>query len=256
MRNLTVPGLFEDVSFDLFGGEVLGLVGLQGSGTSDVLRTLFGKYPHLTGTIEAHGKPVHFRSSLDAIRHGFAYVPANRQAEGLFSTMSVRDNGGMLLVRQLAGKLGLVSLNALGAKMRGAVQRFGIRTSSIGAPVTSLSGGNQQKVVIARSLSTQPLIVLLDDPTRGIDVGAKAEVHQILNQLTAEGCGVILVSSELPEVLAMSDRVFVMYRGRVRGELSHEAADHELVMTLATGADTAGEITIAAGAIEEIPSPV
>ncbi|MBK8049886.1 MAG: sugar ABC transporter ATP-binding protein [Anaerolineales bacterium] len=246
VRNLAAQGLFSDVSFDLFGGEVLGLVGLQGSGTSDVLRSLFGKTPVSSGEIEVNGKPAHFRSSLDAIASGIAYVPANRQAEGLFSTLSVRDNGALLLVRRLARALGLVPLHELDRQMRAAVQRFSIRTSSISASIGSLSGGNQQKVVIARSLSTGPLIVLLDDPTRGIDVGAKAEIHHILNELTAAGCGVILVSSELPEVLAMSDRVITMYRGRVRGELGREQIDHEVVMRMATGAD---------GAVGASPAP-
>lgn len=239
VRNLAVPRLFQDVSFDLFGGEVLGLVGLQGSGTSDVLRTLFGKHPNASGEVRVRGNLVRFRDSSDAIKLGIAYVPADRQAEGLYSVMSVRDNGGMLLIRRLANKLGWVSLRRLEEKIAEAVQQFSIRTSSINAPVNSLSGGNQQKVVIARSLSTAPRIVLLDDPTRGIDVGAKAEVHQILNQLTADGCGVILVSSELPEALAMSDRVITMYRGRMRGELPHGQIDHEVVMAMATGADTA-----------------
>jgi ABC-type sugar transport system ATPase subunit len=236
---LSVPKLFEGVSFDLHGGEVLGLVGLQGSGTSDVLRALFGKHRNVTGEFLVRGKPVHFQSSLDAIEQGIAYVPANRQTEGLFASMSVRDNGGMLLVRRLAAKLGWISLRKLDGRMRRAVQDFSIRTASTAAPIDSLSGGNQQKVVIARALSTEPLIVLLDDPTRGVDVGAKAEVHQILNELTAQGCGVILVSSELPEALAMSDRVITMYRGRVRGELARSQIDHEVVMRMATGADAA-----------------
>ena len=239
VRNLTVPGKFADVSFDLYGGEVLGLVGLQGSGTSDVLRGIFGHYRHLAGDVAIRGEKVRFNSTLDAISKGVAYVPADRQAEGLFPVMSVRDNGGILLLRRLANLLGWIPIRALAQRIQAAVQDFSIRTPSINSLVSSLSGGNQQKVVIARSLSTKPLIVLLDDPTRGIDVGAKAEVHHILNQLTAQGCGVILVSSELPEVMAMSDRVIVMYRGQMRAVLSHQEADHELVMGMATGADVA-----------------
>jgi ABC-type sugar transport system ATPase subunit len=118
-----------------------------------------------------------------------------------------------------------------------AVEMLNIKVGSIEDLVSSLSGGNQQKVVIARSLSTEPLIILLDDPTRGIDVGAKSEIHQILNKLTASGCGVVMVSSELPEVLAMSDRLIVMYKGRIRAELGNDEVDHERVMSLATGVD-------------------
>lgn len=238
VKHLTVPGLFADVSFDLFGGEVLGLVGLQGSGASEVPRAIFGHYRHVSGEIRLQGQPVNFKSSLDAIKHGIAYVPADRQIEGLYPHLSVRDNGGLLLLRKISTGLGWISLRQLAQKMTEKVETFGIRTSSINAPITSLSGGNQQKVVIARTLSIEPLIVLLDDPTRGIDVGAKAEVHHILNRLTAQGCGVILVSSELPEVLAMSDRVMVMYRGQVRAVLTQAEIDHEIVMGLATGADT------------------
>jgi rhamnose transport system ATP-binding protein len=236
---LSSPGAFENVSFELRGGEVLGLVGLQGSGTSEVLRALYGKHAGLKGELYVRGERVEYSDSLAAIAKGIAYVPANRQLEGLYSTMTVRDNGGLLLVRRLANALGLLNLGTIEKAMNDAVDRFSIRTSSLAASIQSLSGGNQQKVVIARALSTEPLIVLLDDPTRGIDVGAKAEVHHILNQLTAQGCGVVLVSSELPEVLAMSDRVLVMYRGRVRGELAHADADHQTVMSLATGADAA-----------------
>lgn len=238
-KNLTVPGLFEDVSFELFGGEVLGLVGLQGSGTSEVLRAIFGHYPHLLGELKIKGIAVKFKSSLEAIKHGIAYVPADRQIEGLYPHMSVRDNGGLLLLRLMAKGPGWISLKQLSQRMTAKIKQFNIRTASVNAPITSLSGGNQQKVVIARTLSTDPLIVLLDDPTRGIDVGAKSEVHQILNQLTAQGCGVILVSSELPEVMAMSDRVIAMYRGQVRATLNHTEANHEVVMGLATGADVA-----------------
>jgi len=239
VRNLTIPDACADVSFDLHPGEVLGLVGLQGSGTSDVIRALFGQAPELSGEIRIRGEQVRLTSSLDAIKRGIAYVPADRQIEGLFSVMSVRDNAGLLRLPSLSKLFGWIPGGSLNQLVTDAVNRFSIRTESINTLVSGLSGGNQQKVVIARSLSTSPLIILLDDPTRGVDVGAKSEVHHILNQLTAQGCGVILLSSELPEVLAMSDRVLVMYKGRIRAELSHEETkDHQYVMGLATGADT------------------
>jgi ABC-type sugar transport system ATPase subunit len=238
VRGLCAPGRFEDVTFDLHGGEVLGLVGLQGSGTSDVLRALYGQFQASGGEIRLRGKPVRFRSSDHAISEGVAYVPASRQAEAIFHAMSVRDNSGFLRLRQLAGKVtGWVPARRLESAVGRDVQDFAIRTASIHSSIGSLSGGNQQKVVIARALSTEPQVVLLDDPTRGIDVGAKAEVHHILNRLTGEGKGVILVSSELPEVLAMSDRVIVMYRGQVRGQIEREHVNNEEIMSLATGAD-------------------
>ena len=240
VRQLTVPGAFENVSFDLFGGEVLGLVGLQGSGTSQVMRALFGQYGDISGEIVVREKKLQPRSSLEAIACGIAYVPGDRQAEGLFTAMSVVDNTGMLNLTRLAKAFGWVPSQALQKLFLAAAEKFDIKAGSIEAVVSSLSGGNQQKVVIARSLSTEPLVILLDDPTRGIDVGAKSEIHQILNQLTARGCGVIMVSSELPEVLAMSDRLIVMYKGQMRAELEHDEVDHELVMRLATGADNVG----------------
>jgi ABC-type sugar transport system ATPase subunit len=238
VRGLSVPGAFEDVSFDLHGGEVLGLVGLQGSGTSEVLRALAGQYPQMTGEITLQGELIRPASAVEAIRRRIAYVPADRQGEGLFASMSVRENAGLLLLSRLAAVLGWVPNRSLDEAVREMVQRFQIRAASLAAPVSSLSGGNQQKVVIARSLSVGPLVILLDDPTRGIDVGAKAEVHQILNGMTRQGRGVLLVSSELPEVLAMSDRVLAMYGGRVVAELPH-GADHEAVMHLITGVDAA-----------------
>ena len=171
-----------DVSFDLHGGEVLGLVGLQGSGTSEVLRALAGQFPHVTRRDLLQGEPIRPASAAEAIRRRIAYVPADRQGEGLFAPMSVRENAGLLLLSRLAAALGWVPNRSLDEAVREMVHRFQIRTASLIAPVSSLSGGNQQKVVIARSLSQGPLVILLDDPTRGIDVGAKAEVHQILER--------------------------------------------------------------------------
>jgi len=235
VRGLTVPRLFENVSFDLFGGEVLGLVGLHGSGASQVMRALFGLYGPTSGDVLIRGERIQPASSHDAIAHRIAYVPGDRQMEGLFAAMSVVDNAGMLSLGRLANAFGWISSRSLMKLFRSAAATFNIKAPMCDDVVASLSGGNQQKVVIARSLSTEPLVILLDDPTRGIDVGAKAEVHQILNQLTARGCGVIMASSELPEVLAMSDRIIVMYKGNIRAELGREQVDPEFVMSLATG---------------------
>lgn len=234
VRGLESPGRFAAVSFDLRRGEVLGLVGLQGSGTSEVLRALAGHDPNVVGEVRLAGKLIRPASPAAAIRQRIAYVPADRQGEGLFAPMSVRENAGLLLLRRMAAALGWVPKNRLDGAARGMVERFQIRTASLGSPISSLSGGNQQKVVIARALSTEPLVILLDDPTRGVDVGAKSEVHQLLNGLTGQGRAVLLVSSELPEVLAMSDRVLAMYGGRVVAELPR-GADHETVLSLMTG---------------------
>jgi ABC-type sugar transport system ATPase subunit len=235
VHNLTVPDVFEGVSFELHGGEILGLVGLQGAGTSEIMRALFGRYPQVRGEVWVRGERVHIKDSLEAIRRGIAYVPADRQAEGLFRTLSVRDNAGLLTLPEIGGALGWIGKRALVNKALKAVREFGIKTASIDAAITSLSGGNQQKVVIAKSLSVDPFIILLDDPTRGIDVGAKSEIHHILNRLTAQGSAIMMVSSELPEVLAMSDRVLVMYKGKMRAILHKDEIDRDYVMSMATG---------------------
>jgi len=159
----------------------------------------------------------------------------------------VRDNVSILALPAIASALGWISRRRLTKQADRAVREFAIKTASIDSLITSLSGGNQQKVVISKSLSTDPLVILLDDPTRGIDVGAKSEIHRILNRLTAQGCGVLLVSSELQELLAMSDRVIVMYRGLIRALLTQADADRDYVMALATGVHTpvaAGETAV------------
>jgi ABC-type sugar transport system ATPase subunit len=239
VRGLTARGLFEDISFNLHGGEVLGLVGLQGSGSSAVLRAIFGQIGGVGGDILVRGRRARLTTSLDAISAGIAYVPGDRQTEGLFPSLSIVENASLVKLPHFANAIGWIPSASLRNFFKDVVSRFSIKAGSGADLVTSLSGGNQQKVVIARSLSVAPLIVLLDDPTRGIDVGAKAEVHHVLNRLTAQGCGVILASSELQETLAMSDRVLVMYRGRVRAELARSEAEQEKVMTIATGADLA-----------------
>jgi len=236
VRNLRQEGKFENVSFDLHPGEVLGLVGLQGSGASEIMRALFGSGEnHLHGDVMVNGNAVSIRSPLDAIKQGIAYIPADRQGEGLFSVMSVRDNSGMLILERIARFLGWVPGRALNQQASSAVEAFNIRTPSIHNLISSLSGGNQQKVVVSKALSTKPLVILMDDPTRGVDVGAKAEIHHILNQITAQGNAIIMASSELPEVLAMSDRVIVMYKGEMKATLHHSEADRDYVMSLATG---------------------
>jgi ribose transport system ATP-binding protein len=218
---------------------VLGLVGLFGSGVSAVLGALYGRFPDARGEIRIAGTQSRLDRPGRAIQEKIAYVPADRQAEGLFAEMNVAENAGMLLLRRIARIMGWVPSKLLSERVQRMIRDFRIRTSSPRSPVSSLSGGNQQKVVIARSLSTNPRLILLDDPTRGIDVGAKAEVHQLLNDLTKQGCGVLLVSSELNEVLAMSDRIIVMYRGQAHVTMDWHAVDHEKVMELASGVGAA-----------------
>jgi rhamnose transport system ATP-binding protein len=239
VRGLTARGLFADISFDLHGGEVLGLVGLQGAGSSEVMRALYGVFGAPDGDVRVRGERVRIKSPLDAIACGIGYVPGDRQAEGLSPALSIAENASLLRLPGLANALGWIAGGSLERLFAEAAKRFSIKASAGDDPISSLSGGNQQKVVIARTLSMDPSIVLLDDPTRGIDVGAKAEIHRVLNRLTTQGRGVILASSELQEALAMSDRVIVMYKGRMREELSRADAEQERVMRIATGADLA-----------------
>ena len=182
VRNLSVRDAFEDVSFDLYGGEVLGLVGLQGSGTNQVMEAIFGQGEPVSGEIVVRDKKVRLASSLEAISEGIAYVPNDRQREGLFAAMSVIDNGSLLRLRRLSNALGWIPNRLLAKWFLAAAEALNIKAASIEDLVSSLSGGNQRKVVIARSLSTEPMIILLDDPTRGIDVGAKSEIHHVLNR--------------------------------------------------------------------------
>jgi ABC-type sugar transport system ATPase subunit len=234
-RGVTVPGRVHDVSLDVAPGEVVGLAGLVGAGRSDLLRALFGLEPDAGGTIELDGAPVDTSSPAAAMRSGLAYVPADRKLLGLVLDMSTRENLMMArtarigrlrrprrtreaeLVRELAGRL----------RMSG--------TATAGAPVSSLSGGNQQKVVLAKWMGTNPKVLLLDEPTRGVDVMAKGEIYRLLASLRAQGLALVVSSSETPELLLLCDRVLVMYRGRIVAGLTREQATEARIAHYATG---------------------
>jgi inositol transport system ATP-binding protein len=234
-EHLTRHGAFEDVSFEVRQGEILGFAGLQGSGHQDLLRTIFGIRDLDSGDLYLEGKPLQVSSPDEAIELGVAYVPADRRTEGTILSLSVSDNIGLLNLDDIS-RLGYVVVRKLRSIVDQGISRLNIKTPSGREIVQNLSGGNQQKVVLAKWLSINPTVLLLDDPTRGIDVGSKAEIHQLLNDLAREGHAVLLISSELPELLAMSDRLLVMYQGRVVDELSRQEATEERVMALMTGA--------------------
>jgi rhamnose transport system ATP-binding protein len=235
VTDLGRQGVFEGVSFDLHRGEVLGFAGLIGAGRTDVGLALFGIEPATAGTIVLDGKPVTVRSARDGMKLGIAYVSEDRRLLGLVLPMSIFANVTLPVLRRYLNRLGLVRTDL----ERGVADRFrtrlAIRTPSVDLEVAKLSGGNQQKVMLSKWLNTNPSVLILDEPTRGVDVGSKAEVHAIIAQLAAEGIGVIVISSDLPEVLVLSDRVLVMREGRQMAILGRAEANEETVMTAAMG---------------------
>ncbi len=224
----------EGVSLELRAGEIVGMAGLVGAGRTELARCVFGLTPADSGTILVGGAPVAIRSPEDARRHGIAYVPEDRRRFGVIGEMSVAANASLGVLRELS-RLGLVDRDAEERLAESFVARLGIKAASVRARVATLSGGNQQKVALARGLATRPRVLILDEPTQGIDVGAKAEVHHLVAELAGEGLAVLVVSSDLEEVLGISDRIVVMRGGRIAGELSRAAATPEAVLALALG---------------------
>jgi rhamnose transport system ATP-binding protein len=235
VRDLGRTGKFAGVSFDLRRGEVLGLAGLVGAGRTDIALALFGIAPAETGTIELEGRPVEIATPRQALDLGIAYLSEDRRHVGLSLPQSVTANITLPSLRRYVSRLGLVN----GAAERSAAERFrrqlSIRTAGLSQPVGLLSGGNQQKTMVAKWLNTEPAVLILDEPTRGIDVGAKADVHQIIDELARSGMAIVLISSDLPEVLAVSDRVLVMREGEQTGVFDRSDATQERVMTAAVG---------------------
>lgn len=222
-----------DVSFDLHKGEILGFFGLVGAGRTEVMEMIFGSRPHL-GEIKIEGQPVHIDKPGDAIDLGIGFVTEDRKEQGLVLGMSVRENFSLTHLSDYC-RMDVVDRRRESDACRGYIRSLGIKTPGPEQKVLNLSGGNQQKVVIAKWVARRPRILIVDEPTRGIDIGAKAEVHALLNRLAAEGMSIIVVSSDLPEILAISDRVVVLKEGRISGILAREAADQEAVMLAATG---------------------
>ncbi|GIK43537.1 MAG: ribose import ATP-binding protein RbsA [Chloroflexota bacterium] len=225
--------VLNNISFQLRRGEILGLAGLVGAGRTEVVRTIFGADARDAGEIYVEGKRVDIRSPLDAIRHGIGFVPEDRKEQGLVLSLAVRENVALSKLDQLS-QFGFVKLAQEREQVQEYVSRLQIRTPSLEQLVLNLSGGNQQKVVISKWLMLQPKILIMDEPTRGIDVGAKAEIYALMNQLAQSGVGIIMISSELPELLAMSDRVVCMAAGRVTGILNRAEATPERVMRYCT----------------------
>ena len=233
VRALSCPPRFTEASFTVRQGEIVGLAGLVGAGRTSVALSLFGALP-AQGEVFLGGQPVRFGSPAEAIGAGLGYVTEDRKGRGLFPVMGAGANITVTYLREFA-RAGLLSLEREEEAAARAAKEFDLRAASLQQPAATLSGGNQQKLLLARYLLRPRRLLILDEPTRGIDVGAKAEIYGLMNRLTAQGLAILMISSELPEVLGMSDRVVVMHEGRVTGELSRAQATPEKVMELATG---------------------
>ncbi|WP_066043357.1 sugar ABC transporter ATP-binding protein [Herbiconiux solani] len=236
VRGLTQPGVFHDISFDLHSGEILGLAGLVGAGRSEVVRAVFGVDRYQSGSVSIKGRPVPPNSPTAAMNLGIALVPEDRRKQGLVLESSVARNTTMAIRRQLS-KLGILTSGAENGSARIWDSRLEVKTNALDTEAGTLSGGNQQKVVLAKWLATNPTVLIIDEPTRGIDVGTKSEVHRLLSELAGQGMAILMISSELPEVLGMADRVLVMREGRITAEIPREDATAESVMFAATHAE-------------------
>ncbi len=234
VRGLSDAAGFRDVSFTVRAGEILGLAGLVGAGRTEIARVLFGIEPRTAGEVLLDGRPVNFRSPSEALRAGIAYVPEDRHQDGLILDFSIANNITLPILPRLFPRL-LLRSRVEDEVARSFSERLRVRATGVGQAVSALSGGNQQKVVIAKWLATKPRVLILDEPTRGVDIGAKVEVHRIVSELAATGLAIVMISSDLPEVLAMSDRILVLHEGRVAAEIARSDASEERVMFAATG---------------------
>ncbi len=229
-----------DVSFSVRPGEILGLAGLVGAGRTELARVLFGLTPADRdgdggGVIRVRGVDVRIESPADALRLGLAYVPEDRRRHGVIGEMSIAANITLASLRALTGRAALLDTARERAIASDYARRFAIKAASIDAPVETLSGGNQQKVALARWLATEPRVLILDEPTQGVDIGAKAEIHSLIADLATRGLAIILISSELPEILGMSDRIGIMHSGTIVATLDRAEATQERILTLALG---------------------
>ena len=232
VKGLAMEGVFSGVDFDLRRGEILGFAGLVGSGRTEVARAICGLYRKSAGEVRLGGRRLEIRSYKDAIRQGLVYLTENRASEGLFLEMNVANNISVIDLDAVA-RYRLIQRKAEASLARRFVEEMQIKVASVAQKLRSLSGGNQQKVLVSKLLTISPKVVIMDEPTRGIDIGAKTQIYHLLRRLSAEGVGVIMISSELPEVVGVCDRVLVMYEGRQCGILEGGQIDEKSIIQLA-----------------------
>jgi ribose transport system ATP-binding protein len=231
-QNITSDAV-SNINLTLHAGEILGVAGMVGSGRTEMARALFGADPIRSGSLLLKGQTVRFGSPAQAVRHGVALVPEDRKTHGLFMQLPIRNNLTLTILERLS-RLFVIQRGLETQAVDRAREDLSIVMMSERQEVQFLSGGNQQKVVLAKWLATSPAVIILDEPTRGIDVGAKFEIYQLMRELTSRGVAILLISSELPEVLGMSDRILVMHEGEIVGQLSREEATEENIIHLAT----------------------
>jgi inositol transport system ATP-binding protein len=233
VKDLSLRGVFSDVSFDVRAGEILGIAGLVGSGRSNVAEALFGVTPATSGTIEINGRATSIDSPTTAIRNRMAFLTEDRKETGCLLILNVQENMQIAVLQDKFVKRGFVQQKDVAARCEDMARKLRVKTPSLDERIENLSGGNQQKALIGRWMLTDPRILILDEPTRGIDVGAKAEIHRLVSEMARNGVAIIMISSEMPEVLGMSDRIMVMHEGRVTGFLDRAEATQIKVMELA-----------------------
>jgi ABC-type sugar transport system ATPase subunit len=229
------PPAFRDISFNLRRGEILGFAGLVGAGRTEVGRAIFGLDRKDEGRLHMNGTQLHINRPQDAIHHRIAYLTEDRKGQGLFLGMTVRDNLVAPSLEKYTNTLGFVNRQLVERFADGAVREFAIATPSIEKKMLNLSGGNQQKTLVAMWMGIRPLVIIFDEPTRGVDVGARAEIYARLRDFAATGVGVIMISSDLPELIGMCDRILVMHQGRITGEVLRKDFAEELILSYAAG---------------------
>jgi rhamnose transport system ATP-binding protein len=234
-RGLSCPSSgVRDINLSVRAGEIVGLAGLVGAGRTELAETLFGLTPAASGEIRLRGKPVVIDRPARAVELGIGYLPEDRRRHGVILEMSTAANTTLATLRAIT-RMGLLDFDRERATALRFVRQLAIKTRSLDAPVGNLSGGNQQKVALARWLAASPAVLILDEPTQGVDVGAKAEIHRLMSELAGRGLAILMISSELPEILGMSDRIAVMHGGTIVGVLDREAATQEAILERALG---------------------
>ncbi len=235
VENFCCEGVFNKITFGLQRGEILGLAGLVGAGRTDLALSIFGAQPRDSGNIFIDGQPVAILRPYDAIRNKIAYLTEDRKGHGLFLSMQIQENMIAPFLKQLSSPLGFLKKRLIDRHVRQKVDEFAIATPSINQRMLNLSGGNQQKCLIAMWMGIRPRVILFDEPTRGVDIGARVEIYQKLRQFAGAGTGIIIISSDLPELIGMCDRILVMHHGEIKGEVSSRDFSEELILSYAAG---------------------
>ena len=233
LKDISLEGVLQSINLEVRTGEILGMAGLMGAGRTEVAKVIFGEYKKTSGSIEMNGKELNINSPKDAIRKGIAYLSEDRKKEGLILSLSVRENMTLVSLDKFEKKHFYISKTDEKNTVDKYIKDLSIKTPSQNQLIKNLSVGNQQKVIIAKWLMQSPKILIIDEPTKGIDVGAKKEIYDVLNMLKAKGTAIIMISSDMQEIIGISDRVIVMHEGKVTGELNRKEATQENIMKLA-----------------------